>query len=184
MRADFKVFVDACVLANHAVCDVLLRLAERPRLFLPVWSEEVLAEVRRTHVGNLGWPEHLADHYQTEIRRAFPEAIIGGYEPLMENLTNDPKDRHALAAAIRGECPLILTFNLRQFPETSLAHWSVRATHPQDYLLVLHGLDPGRVMGCLGEIAGRRKLEIQDVLLKLGKSVPAFSATLLDDLGG
>jgi hypothetical protein len=31
IKADFKVFLDACVLADIAVCDLLLRLAERPR---------------------------------------------------------------------------------------------------------------------------------------------------------
>ena len=45
MRADFKVVLDACVLANFGVCDLLLRLAERPRLFLPCWSKEVLDEL-------------------------------------------------------------------------------------------------------------------------------------------
>jgi restriction system protein len=32
MRADYRVILDACVLANHSVCDLLLRLSERPRL--------------------------------------------------------------------------------------------------------------------------------------------------------
>jgi predicted nucleic acid-binding protein len=182
VRADYKVFIDACVLANQGVCDLLLRLAERPRLFIPHWSEEVLAEVRRTHVTKLNWPERLADHYQTEIRNAFPEAVVSGYEPLTENLTNDPKDRHVLAAAIRGDCPLILTFNLKHFPKSSLSAWEVCAEHPQDYLLVLYGMDPKQVVACLGEIAGRRKLEIEDVLIKLGKSIPAFASKVLDDL--
>src|SRR5690606_21900486 len=117
MRADYRVLIDACVLANQGVCDLLLRLAERPRLYLPHWSEEILAETRRTHVKTLDWPAELADYFQTEIRSAFPEALITGYEPLAENLTNDPKDRHVLAAAIRGGCPLILTFNLKHFSE-------------------------------------------------------------------
>jgi hypothetical protein len=50
MRADFKVLIDACVLANFGVCDLMLRLAESPSLFLPVWSDEILAETRRTHL--------------------------------------------------------------------------------------------------------------------------------------
>jgi hypothetical protein len=33
MKADFRVVLDACVLANFGVCDLLLRLAERPRLY-------------------------------------------------------------------------------------------------------------------------------------------------------
>lgn len=54
MKADFRVFLDACVLANIGVCDLLLRLAERPRQHLPFWSEDVLAEVYRTHTEKLG----------------------------------------------------------------------------------------------------------------------------------
>jgi hypothetical protein len=43
MRADFDgVLIDACVLANHGVCDLLLRLAERPRLFVPHWTAKIL----------------------------------------------------------------------------------------------------------------------------------------------
>lgn len=45
MQADFKVVIDACVLANIAVCDLFLRLAEKPRLCLPRWSTEILDEV-------------------------------------------------------------------------------------------------------------------------------------------
>lgn len=47
MRADFKVLLDACVLVNFPVCDLLLRLAEPPRLFLPQWSSEILKETQR-----------------------------------------------------------------------------------------------------------------------------------------
>jgi len=53
MRADYRIFLDACVLANFGVCDLLLRLSERPRLIVPHWSAEVLAEVRRTHIEKL-----------------------------------------------------------------------------------------------------------------------------------
>jgi len=63
MRADYRVFFDACVLANHGVCDLLLRLSERPRLIVPHWSAEVLAEVRRTHSEKLGWPPHLVNSF-------------------------------------------------------------------------------------------------------------------------
>lgn len=31
MKADYRVLLDACVLANFGVCDLLLRLSERPR---------------------------------------------------------------------------------------------------------------------------------------------------------
>lgn len=48
MKADFPVVLDACVLANIRVCDLFLRLAEEPRLYLPYWSETILNETQRT----------------------------------------------------------------------------------------------------------------------------------------
>lgn len=183
MRADYRIFIDACVLANQGVCDLLLRLSERPRLIVPHWSAAVLAEVRRTHAEKLSWPAHLVDSFQEQIRKAFPEAEITGYEGLMPGLANDAKDRHVLAAAIRGGCQLILTFNLKHFPPKLLTQWAMEASHPQDYLLVLYEMEPKQVLVCLGEIAGRRSLEIQDVLIRLGRVLPAFSSRLLDDLG-
>jgi hypothetical protein len=183
MRADYRVMLDACVLANHGVCDLLLRLSERPRLIVPRWSAEILAEVRRTHVDKLGWPVHLADSFQVRVRQAFPEAEVIGFQDLLHVLKNHAKDRHVLAAAIRGKCPLILTFNLKHFPEEALNPWSICASHPQDYLLVLYEMEPKRVMTCVGEIAGKRNLQTEDVLIRLGKMLPTFSQRLLDDLG-
>ena len=98
MRADFKVFLDACVLANFGVCDLLLRPAEKPRQYLPVWSDAVLDEVYRAHTEKLGWPEELAVSFGRELRRHFPKALASSYDHLLPAVTNDPKDRHVLAA--------------------------------------------------------------------------------------
>jgi hypothetical protein len=56
-------------------------------------------------------------------------------------------------------------------------------SHPQDYLLVLYEMAPRQMTTCLGEIAGKRKLEVEDLLIRLGKVLPAFSQRLLDDIG-
>lgn len=55
MIADYKILLDACVLANYDVCNLYLRLAEKPRLFLPKWSPDILDEVYNTHVNKLDW---------------------------------------------------------------------------------------------------------------------------------
>ena len=102
MKADFRVLLDACVLANFAVCDLLLRLAERPRLFLPVWSGQVLEEVRRTQVDKLGWPAELADSFRREVGNAFPEAGVSGYEHLIVRLTNDFRAQQKLLSPARA----------------------------------------------------------------------------------
>ena len=66
MRADFKVVLDACVLANYSVANLLLSLAEKPRLYLPVWSEEILAETRR-NPPNPGWEARVAGAHRGQL---------------------------------------------------------------------------------------------------------------------
>lgn len=36
LAANYRVVLDACVLANISVCDLFLRLAETPRLYVPL----------------------------------------------------------------------------------------------------------------------------------------------------
>lgn len=48
--------------------------------------------------------------------RSFPDATVAGYELLVDGMTNDPKDRHVLAAAVRANAEVVVTFNIRDFP--------------------------------------------------------------------
>jgi hypothetical protein len=182
VRADFHVLIDACVMANQGVCDLLLSLAERPRLFVPHWSAAILEETQRTHRDKLGWPDALVELYQREVRASFPEAEVQGFEKFMPALTNHEKDRHVLAAALCGGCPVILTFNLKDFGVEHLQEHGIRAEHPDDYRVTLYELEPQQVIAVLGEIAGRRRMETEDVLIRLGSVVPQFSARVLLDL--
>jgi hypothetical protein len=85
------VVLDACVLANFALCDTLLRLAEPPRLYEPKWSEEIMRETTRTLESKLGWPSSLTAYFQAELRAHFAEAWIAGYEALIPRMANDEK---------------------------------------------------------------------------------------------
>ena len=185
MQADFPIILDACVLANAGVCDLYLRLGETPRLYLPRWSETILAEVKKTQTTKLKkrWPEELAVYWREEVTAAFPEAMIDGFEHLLPQLTNHEKDRHVLAAAIQAGVTVIVTFNLRDFPAEALEPWGVQAVHPQDYLMTLYSMNPAVMLAKLAAMANDRGSEIQDVLIHLGKSVPVFSRRLLEDFG-
>lgn len=107
-----RVLPDACVMANFAVCDLLLRLGEQPALIAPFWSEQILQEVYRTHTHALAWENELAATFQNAVRKAFPHAMITGHDPLIPLMTNHPKDRHVMAAAVHARVPVLLTFNL------------------------------------------------------------------------
>ena len=48
--------------------------------------------------------------------RGVPDAEVTGYETLIDGMTNHEKDRHVLAAAVRGNAEVLVTFNLDDFP--------------------------------------------------------------------
>ncbi len=114
---------------------------------------------------------------------AFPEAMIEGFEHLLSVLNINEKDRHVLAAAIQGGVSLIVTFNVKDFPDAALKPWKVTAVHPQDYLLTLYSMNPGVVLAKLADAASHHEQEMQDTLIRLGRSLPSFSRRLLQDLG-
>lgn len=182
ITADYRVLLDACVLVNHTVCDLLLRLGEEPRQFTPLWSEEILDEVHRTQINSLGWPASLANYYRREVTQTFPYSSIEGYETLVPAMTNHPKDRHVLAATIFGQSDLILTFNLKDFPTTALAPHKVSVQHPQQFLLALYELYPVEFIGKLVELAMNKNLSEEEAVLRLGKSVPDLASRLYGDL--
>lgn len=183
MSADYKILLDANVLVNFAVCDLYLRLAEKPRLFLPKWTDQILDEVYRTHIHQLNWNTQLADTFKKAVSDAFPEAFIRGHEKLIPFMINEEKDRHVLAAAVKEKLDIIITFNLRDFKPEDLNMWGIRAIHPQDYLLTLYSINPQVVIMKLNQIARKKDEELEDTILFLGKSLPIFSTRLLEDMG-
>jgi predicted nucleic acid-binding protein len=181
--ANFRVCLDACVLASHSVCDLLLRLAEERRLYTPVFSKDILQETNRTHVDKLNWPQQLANSFDREITQTFPESMVEGYELFIPALTNDEKDRHVLAAAIKGEAQLILTFNLKHFKKETLEPWDIQACHPQDYLITLYEMRPELVIAKLYDIANKRGDTPAQRLRVLNATVPRFAEVVAEEQG-
>src|ERR1044072_8081158 len=130
MRADYRVVLDACVLIPMPLADTLLRMAETPRLYLPKWSQMIMDEVTRNLVQKWNMPQERARRRENELRRHFPEAWVEGFEPLVDAMTNEPKDRHVVAAAVRAHADLIVTYNRRHFPATSVQGWELDVQAP------------------------------------------------------
>jgi hypothetical protein len=82
------------------VADTLLRLAEEPAFYSPRWSEEILEEVGRTLSTKFAYSGKQVRRRIEAMNAAFPEALVTGYESLVDSMTNDPKDRHVIAAAV------------------------------------------------------------------------------------
>jgi hypothetical protein len=80
------------------------------------------------------------------------DCLVEGYEPLIESITLlDLDDRHVLAAASTGEATLVVTFNLRDFPEAALRPYGVEAWHPDAFVVHLMDLGPHLVCAAARE---------------------------------
>lgn len=185
MHGDFPVVLDACVLANGRLCDLYLKLAEPPRLYSPLWSEEILREVWKVQTQKLKrpYPPELADYWRKEVTKAFPEACVEDWEKFLPLATNDEKDRHVVAAAIGAKASAIVTFNIRDFPSAALTPYGLEALEPQDHLMTLWSINSAVVVSKLGLMAHEKGEDLEDVLIHLGRSVPKFSAMALESLG-
>ncbi len=124
----FTVVLDACVLVPAALADSVLRISEAGA-FAVRWSAIILDEVERT-MTRLGIPPDKAAQRIGTMTEAFPFAAIEGYQPLVDAMRNDRKDRHVLAAAVSSECHTIVTFNLADFPSEAVDPWVWRSFTP------------------------------------------------------
>jgi hypothetical protein len=156
------------------LADTLLRLAAGPRLFLPKWSDQIMVEVTRTLQQSFGLSAQKAMYRESEIRRHFPEAWIYGYEHLIPAMTNQPKDRHVLAAAAQAGAKIIVTYNIKDFPRSSLTPHSITAQGPSAFLKDLYVAAPKMVMHTLEDQAAAIGKPMTYLLSRLQINVPAF----------
>jgi hypothetical protein len=88
-----------------------------------------------------------------------PGCLVTGYEELIPTLSlPDPDDRHVLAAAIHSGASFIVTFNLGDFPGSSLEPYHIEAIHPDEFVVRLWDEHPAAVLEAVRlQRAGLRK---------------------------
>lgn len=138
---------DANVLYPSALRDFLIRVAIED-LVCARWTDRILDEVFR----NIAINRPELD--QARLRRtrermcaAVLDGIVSGFEDLEAAITlPDLDDRHVVAAAIKAGASIIVTFNLRDFPEDELARHGMVAMHPDVFALELLARHPAAVL--------------------------------------
>jgi predicted nucleic acid-binding protein len=145
----FSAVLDANALYPFSLRDSLLRLAEL-ELYTPLWSERILEEMRR-NLAEHRISDEQAARIVAAMRAAFEEAEVDPDEitRLEPAMTNEPNDRHVLAAAVAAGSEVVVTFNLADFPAEACEPLGVEAIHPDQFLLDLHDLHPETVHAAL-----------------------------------
>lgn len=182
----YPAVLDACVLVPYGLCDLLLRLAEVPSLYAPKWSPDILNEAQRAlrlRLERRGVQNPLDAEWRAALEQHFPEAMIEGYEKLIELCENDSKDRHVLAAAAKECVGTIVTSNVKDFPVASLRPWNVEVVRPGDFLISLYELAPDVVTAKLDDIGTKKERTRQENLTYFYKVVPNFAQYVADAHG-
>lgn len=72
------------------------------------------------------------------MQAAFEDALVEGYEHLASAMTNHPKDRHVLAAAVRCGAHAVVTLNVKDFRPEAVRPCGIEVLTPDDFLVQQH----------------------------------------------
>lgn len=172
--------IDTCVLYPSILRDTLLQLAERG-LFQPLWSQDILDELRRNLVYRVIKTDAF-DHLINQMAIAFDESCVINYGHLIAEMKCELKDRHVLAAALVAQADVIITFNTKDFPPNSTEELAVDILSPDDFLLELLETSEDIVLSVLRQQGVRNRQppqtldEILNALMRAG--VPLFTSAV------
>lgn len=141
--ANFTAVFDACALYPAPLRDLLMNVAMTEQ-FRARWTMQIHDEWTR----NLR--EQRPDIDEAKLQRtvelmnqAVPDCLVENYENLIDSLElPDPNDRHVLAAAIKCQADVIVTNNLKDFPEEVLKRYDIEVQSPDVFLNHLYDLNP------------------------------------------
>lgn len=146
--SSFTAIYDANVLYPAPLRDLLMRLA-LTGLFRAKWTEDIHAEWTRNLLANRpDISRDQVDRFKRLMNEHTRDALVEGYQsliPAIEGLP-DPNDRHVLAAAIVGRANVIVTYNLKDFPQPALTPFGIEAQHPDEF--IRHLIDLNEIAVC------------------------------------
>lgn len=147
---NFVVLYDACVLYPAPLRDLLMHLAITD-LYHAKWTNEIHDEwIRNLLINRPDLTRAQLERARNLMNKHVRDCLVDGYEYLVASLKlPDPNDHHVLAAAIHSKTSIILTYNLKDFPTTTLNKYAIKAQHPDQFLVELLDLAPDTVCAAI-----------------------------------
>ena len=169
----FICVLDTNVIYPIEIRDLLFWFAHYD-LYTPKWSETIFQEWVDV-MKRKGISDQEASKRIHKANLAFPDALVSNYSGLIAGLTlPDPKDRHVLAAAIKINANVIVTENIKDFPEDYLATFGLSAKKADDFLTDIINLNPEAALNAFMEMVFNRRnpdldeFEVLDILRRRG----------------
>lgn len=159
----FTAFIDACSLAGALRRNLLLTLAEA-EFFRLRWSSMVLTETEAAiekMLGAKGATDAAASaaRARSSMEAAFEDAMVEGFDDLLSvgALLPDSDDAHVLAAAIKTRAAMLVTENLKHFPQAALQRLNIEVRSSDAFIADTIALDPGKAVAAIRTMRLRLK---------------------------
>ncbi len=180
----FTCVLDTNVIYPIEVRDLLFWFAHFD-LFTPKWSKHIFDEWR--DVMSRKGIKYDEIHKRLRLpHAAFPDALVENYESLISGLElPDEKDRHVLAAAIKTNANVIVTNNLKDFPNDYLSTFGLTAKSADDFITDIIDLNQDKAVEAFKMLVLNRRnpdLDEFQVLDLLRKNNLVDSANYLHSL--
>jgi predicted nucleic acid-binding protein len=154
----FTALFDANALYGATVRSLIVTLAQTD-LFRARWTHDIHSEwMNALRQKKPDIDQAKLDNVRDLMIAAVPDSLVTGYEAMVPTLElPDPKDRHVLAAAIKGRADVIVTWNLRDFPAQTLSAYDIHAETPDEFIMHLESLERSTVIRAAAEDRMRYK---------------------------
>jgi predicted nucleic acid-binding protein len=152
----FIAVLDTNVIYPVIIRDLLFWFAYY-ELYTPKWSDNIFDEWRRV-MTEKGVSEAEANTRIEKANLAFPDALVKNYKALISNLElPDEDDRHILAAAIKTNANIIVTNNIKDFPDAYLQSLGLSAKTADDFLTDIIDLNQEQAIAAFKEMVLNKK---------------------------
>lgn len=142
----FTALLDANILYPAPIRDLFMHLAVSD-IFAARWTERIHNEWMRNVLKNRqDLTKEQLERTKNLMNSHVRDCLVEDFEQLEQGLAlPDKNDRHVLAAAIKCNSQVIVTFNLKDFPADELNKWGIEAISPDDFVRYQLDLNPGLV---------------------------------------
>lgn len=146
-----RAVLDADIIYSRVLHDLMGRVAEDLRLLDLVWSEELLAEAKRSLIEKKGLTGEVAARWVDYLPQNFPAGATKVEAMAITeagSLTEDPDDRHVCALAIVSGADYLFTHD-RGYLHEGLREHGVEVTAPDPFLAAEFEAEPQELLAVL-----------------------------------